>query len=266
MGQVFKTSRSSIRAGNVNDRFVYLLESENPEIRLAKTLRDFLAVVGFSSIFPNFNNIRVGTVHPFAILLAQDVLGEKQTVNIFPSITIVDSTMQEDAEVLGDEYISAMFSRERIAELDGYRQAKRVFVSDEGWEKVNSYLSENEEIFGVTRQYHTQHTIDFNIWSGNKEVTSFLFDSVCHFVTQTRDELHLRYGLDMAGIQGRRSGDINLDFGKILYGANVSMGMSFNQRATMFDVSVVDITSIDTQTLPQYFTLGAVHNGETSNE
>lgn len=257
MGKVFKTSRAYVRPAQANERFVYLLEAENPEKIFARELRNFLRTVGFSQLFSNFDNIRVGTVHPFSILLAQEVLGKESKRNVFPAITVSDSTMQEDAEVLGDEYSVAVWSEEDIVNMGGYRDAKKVFCSDDGWARILEMVSTNGKIIGVTRQYHTSHSIDFNIWSGNKEVTSFLFDMVAHFVTQSRIDLHNNAGYDLSGIQGRRSGDINLDFGSLLYGANVTVSLAFNHRATIFDTSVFSIESIDVTTLPTYFTLGS---------
>lgn len=258
MAQTFKSSRSIVRSANANQRFVYVLDSENPEIRLAQELRDFLQTVGYSSIFPNFDNIRVGTIHPFALLLAQDVLGQSQNVNVFPSITIGDGNLSEDAQVLADDYRQEVFTQAEISTLDGFRQASEVFVSDDGWAKIQERVGVAGEIIGIVRRYHTQHSIDFNLWSENKEVTSFLFDMVCHFVSQKRIDIH-NAGLDMSGITGRRSGDINLDFGMLLYGANVSVSVAMNHEAVLFDTGVDTIGEIDTQTLPTYFKLGAIH-------
>lgn len=259
MAQVFKTSRSIVRPANENQRFVYVLDSENPEIKLAQELRDFLQTIGYSSIFPNFDRIRVGTVHPFAILLAQDVLGQSQNVNVFPSVTISDGNLSEDAQVIADDYRQEVFTQSEIAVLDGFRQAGEVFVSDEGWARIQNAVNTVGQIVGIVRRYHTQHSIDFNLWSENKEVTSFLFDMICHFVSQKRIDLH-NEGLDMSGITGRRSGDINLDFGMLLYGANVTVSVAMNHEAVLFDIGANLIEEIDTQSLPTYFTLEAVND------
>jgi len=258
MSKIYKTVRAVITPAVVNQRYVYVLDSENPEVLLARVLRDFLETMGYSEIFPNFDNIRVGTIHPFAILLAQDVLNQTRNTNIFPSITIADSTISEDAVILGDDYAAFSFSAEEIAVLDGYRQAGAVFVSDSGWQKIQDQIIASGEIIGIRKRYHTQHSMDFNIWAENKEVTSFLFDMVCHFVTQKRVDVHNDQGIDMAEISGRRSGDINLDFSMLLYGANVRVQASMNHEATLFDTGVSTIADIDTQTLPEYFTMQGV--------
>jgi len=254
MSKVFKTIRAQIKPAVVNQRFVYVLDSENPETLLARQLRDFLATMGYSEIFPNFDKIRIGTIHPFAILLAQQVLEQPQNVNVFPSVTIADSSMEEDAMILGDDYFAVAFTAEDIAKLDGYRQAGAVFASDAGWQKILSQVTSNGEVIGIRRRYHTQHPMDFNVWSENKDITSFIFDMICHFITQKRIDIHNQEGIDLAGVSGRRSGDINLDFGMLLYGANVRVQASMNHEATLFDTGIESIAEIDTQTLPKYFT------------
>jgi len=252
--KVYKTSRANIRSADKNQRYVYLLDSENPEKMLARTLRDFLETMGYSELYPNFDNIRVGTIHPFAILLAQEVLGQKQQTSIFPSITVADSSAQEDAQMLGDDYEALVFTVEDMAVIDGYRQAGAFFVSDSGWTKIQERLTSAGNIIGIKRRYHTQHSIDFNIWADNKEITSFIYDMTGHFITQKRVDIH-NDGIDLAGMSGRRSGDINLDFGMLLYGANIRVEASMNHEAVLFDTGVNTISEINTQALPQYFTL-----------
>ena len=234
---------------------MYALDSDNPEKLLSSVLRDFLETMGYSELFPNFDNIRVGTIHPFAILLAQEVLGQSQNVNIFPSITVADSTAQEDAQVMGDDYVALVFTKEDMAVIDGYRQAKELFIADNGWTKIQERLVSSGNVIGIRRRYHTQHSIDFNIWADNKKITSFIYDMVGHFISQKRVDIHNDQGIDLAGMSGRRSGDINLDFGMLLYGANVRVQASMNHEAVLFDTGVDTISEIDTKTLPQYFTL-----------
>ena len=255
MNQIYKTSRAVIVSADKNQRYIYALDSDNPENLLSNVLRDFLETMGYSEIFPNFDNIRVGTIHPFAILLAQEVLGQNQNVNIFPSITVADSTAQEDAQILGDDYVALAFTKEDMAVVDGFRQAGELFISDSGWAKIQERLVSSGNVIGIRRRYHTQHSINFNIWADNKKITSFLYDMVGHFVSQKRVDIHENQGIDLAGMSGRRSGDINLDFGMLLYGANVQVQASMNHEAVLFDTGINTISEINANALPQYFTL-----------
>lgn len=252
--QTFKTSRAHIVPLTPNQTQVYVLDAQNPESILAKILRAFFEEMGYSEIFPNFDRLRVGTVHPFSVLLAQEILEQPKSNNLFPSVTVADSSASEDSPTLGDEYDSIVFYPSDIAKLDGYRQSKEVFVSDTGWAKVLSTIQEKGQIVGIKRTYTTRNQINFNIWSDNKDITSFLFDMVCHFLMQKKGSIHRDQDIDIGAISGRRTGDINLDFGMLLYGGNVEVNIQMDHTAVLFDTLVGSIEEIDTTTLPEYFT------------
>ena len=251
---ISKSSRSVIRNADFNQRYVYMLDSQNPETVLSNELRLFFEMIGYSEIFPNFDRLRVGVVHPFAILLSQEILEQPKSTNVFPSVTVADSSATEDQTTLGDELTSLVFTSQHIAALDGYRQAKEVFVSSTGWQKITDAVSTVGHIIGVKKTYSTRHTMDFNIWSENKDITSFLFDMVCHFMVQKRIDIHQKHNIDITQLSGRRTGDINLDFGMLLYGANVSVNVVMDHEAVLFDTMVRKIEDIDVKTLPQFFT------------
>jgi hypothetical protein len=254
---IYKTSRAVIRPADFNQRYIYVLDSENPETRLSEELKRFIEEVGFSSIYSNFSNVTVGNIHPFAILLSQEVLGVAQSTNLFPSITISDSTMDESEEVMSDDYAAIVFTPEDIVVVFGYREAGDIFVSDEGVTKIQEKIDTAGKIIGIKRRFRSRHTLDFNIWSDNKEITSFLFDTICHFVKQKRPEFHV-HGMDLGTLNGRRSGDINLDFGTLLYGANIRTDMNKEHVSVVFDTGISSISELDTKTLPNYFDLGGV--------
>jgi len=258
-GQTYKTSRSYIIPAEANQRLIYVLDSQNPETILAKILRTFFEEMGYSEIYPNFNSLRIGTVHPFAILLAQEVLEQPKSTNLFPSITVADSNASEDTQTLSDGYAPLVFYPEDIANLDGYRQAKEVFVSDTGWQKIKDTVAANGHVIGIKRTYTTRNTMDFNIWSDNKDITSFLFDMVCHFLIQKKADIHNTQDIDIGTVSGRRTGDINLDFGMLLYGGNAQTSILMDHTAVLFDTSIKSISEIDVKTLPEYFTLEAVN-------
>lgn len=253
--QVYKTSRASIRPSAVNQRYAYVLDSQNPEAILADEMRDFFATMGYSEIYPNFDSIRIGSIHPFSILLAQEVLDQPRKVNVFPAVTIADSSTEEDVEALANDYEALVFTASDVAKLEGYRAAGDVFVSDTGWAAIQNKANADGKIIGIKRSYQTRHSIDFNIWTENKDITSFLFDMVSHFVVQKRTDLHNKYGIDLGRLSGRRTGDINLDFGMLLYGANVQALADMPHEAVLFDISLTTIDQIDTGTLPEYFSL-----------
>jgi len=253
--KLFKTVNAQIVPEDINQKTIYVLDSTNPEVILVKAIRKFMEGIGFSSIYPNFDNIRISTVHPFAMLLAQDVLDTPKLSNMFPSITVGDSSTDEDAELVGDGIVALVFKPEDIASLEGRIFQKELFVSDSGLAKIKSTVDSKGYIVGIKKNYHTTHTIDLNIWTENKEVTSFIFDMLSHFVTQERTAIG-DLGITLGAISGRRSGDINLDFGMLLYGGNLRVTASMNHESVAFDTGAETISDVDTMTLPSYFVLG----------
>jgi len=260
--QIYKTSRAVIRVLDENQRYVYALDSQNPEKILIKELKNFFTLMGYSEIYPNFDKIRIGSIHPFSIMLAQEVLEQPKSTNMFPSVTIADSSLNEDVETLGNEYDAIVFTPENLVKLGGYRDAGEVFISESGWTKLQAHIDSNSEVIGIKKSYNTQHSLDFNIWTENKDITGFLFDMVCHFITQKRADIHNRYSIDMSRLSGRRTGDINLDFGMLLYGANVQVTATMPHESVLFDTTISSLATIDIKTLPTYFTLEGVSFGE----
>lgn len=236
--RTYKTSRAVICPADNTMRTVYALDAQNPETVLAHELRAFTEQMGYSEIFPNFDRLRIGVVHPFAIILAQEVLEQPKTTGIFPSITIADSNASEDSPVLSNDIVSFMYTAQEVAVLDGYRQAKEIFISDHGWARILDTVKTKGSIAGTKRSYRTRNTVNLNIWSENKDVTSFLYDTVGHFLTQRRQAIHSQYAIDIGAISGGRTGDINLDFGMLLYGANIQVGITMLHEAVLFDTAV----------------------------
>jgi hypothetical protein len=249
---LYKTSRSYIKSSDPSVNLVYVVDSYNPEQTLAEKLNEYLNKLGYSSIFPNFSSIRVGTIHPFALLLAQEVFSQSKKTDVFPSITVSDSSSEDDSQTLGESFEEIVIGAEGFAELDGYRQAGVIYASDDGWSKLKTKIGSDGFIVAHKWRYYSQHSFDFNIWSDNKAVTSFLFDMVRQFISSARRELHIanEYAIDLGNASGRRSGDINLDFGSLLYGANYTVQASTNHATMVFDISETKIASVNTQSLP----------------
>lgn len=254
--QTYKTVRAQIVPEEVNQSTVYILDAVNPETVIAKELRLFFETMGYSEIFPNFDRIRIGTVHPFSILLAQEVLEQPRSTNMFPSITVADSNTTEDSPTLGNEYASVVFNAQDIATLDGYRQAKDLFISDTGWAKIQEAISITGQVVGIKHTYTTRNSININIWSDNKDITSFIFDMVGHFLIQKKIDMHRQYDIDFGAISGQRTGDINLDFGMLLYGSNIEVPVQMDHTAVKFDIASGVISEVDVSTLPEFIVGG----------
>lgn len=255
MSSIYKTSRAQIQTTTGN-RPIRIVEYENPEEILAKALKDYFLEIGFSASYPNFGDIRISSVHPFALLLFADVMGQKLNTNVFPSITISDSTDNEAFHelALGEERI--VMDGADIAKIKGYVDTGQVFISDEAMTRLENAIANGGKVVGVKKQYRATHSFDFNIWTENKDVTSFIYDLVKQCLIMKITDLH-NLGIDFQGdMSGRRSGDINLEFGKLLYGANVRASGAIVQGCMIVDLPLGEIMKIDTKTYPEYHNPG----------
>jgi len=244
----YKTSSAEV-IRQTDNRIINIVEILNPEIALVSILQRYLARLEFSDIYEHFGNVRVSTVHPFALLLAAEVLNTPEPVHLFPSITIADSSENEEDSTLSRNRKDYMLERADLERLITARDEGKLLISD-----ANITALRNAEYrYAVHHTYISQHTINMNIWADNKEVTSDLYDLVKLCIVDNMGELRGR-GISVNGkISGQRTGDVNLDFGQILFGANVSVPVSIQTGVMNVDITIR--TLVDGTIDPNYHIL-----------
>lgn len=223
---------------------------ENPEDVLAEYLKPYLEEIGFSSMFPKFKSVRVGSVHPFALFLYSQVGGDVNLNNLFPSITISDTSENDGSlDTLGHERYHTTLSRETWEHFKYYRNNNMgIWISDENVANIDAAFGVIDPLPVVELRYQEAHNIDFSIWADNDNISSFLFDVVKRFLKEKAVQLQNDKGYVLTGnVSGRRSGDINVDFGRLLYGANVSASMNVPQSGLEIDVTVGTIEKVNVQ-------------------
>lgn len=205
-------------------RTIRVLDFENPEVVLANKLRQFIIEVGYAEIMPHFQNLRIHTVHPFAMLLYQSSIGEQLSMDMFPSITVADSTDSQTSQTLSFEESDFPLREPDVAHIRSLKEQQKVWIGDTNISRLESAVADGSEVMAKSYRFQETHQIDFNIWTENKDVTSFLFDLVKAFIYQYRNHLYTENSIALhGGVQGRRSGDINVDFERLLYGSNVTV-------------------------------------------
>ena len=248
---IHKTSSAYVIKSAENS-IIRVLEYLNPEVFWPQLLRAYFLEVGWSSMYPNFSTLRIGAVHPFALLLFQDVMGQKLDLSIFPAITITDSNDSEVYDTLGRNVSMNMYDGADIAKIKAGKTSKQFLISDENMTKLETAVTGDEKIAGKRTSFRANHTVDLTIWSDNKDLTSILYDAVKQFILASMSLLH-KSGFDIQNpVSGRRSGDINVEFGKLLYGASVTVPTVIDISTMEFDVSTEAIVNIATD--PEYHT------------
>jgi len=241
------TNITATVAGNPAYIPIVIAEFHNPETTIKKRLDSFLRKIDFATVFPNFGNIRVTNIHPFAMFLFQEISGIDYDFSLLPSICVADSSDYENIQFLGheDEDVEITPSvwallKQSIATTD---IANALITSSTNVDRIDAALLVGTTIIGKKKTIISDHQIDLNIWSDNKEITGTLYDACKLFALNENTNLR-EDGIESLGsITGKRSGDINLDFGHILYGANVTLPCKLTM--SVMEISLVDRPIID---------------------
>lgn len=250
MASQHKSSNAEIRRPAAT-QLIRIVEYTNPEKVFPKYLQQYFLEIGFSSLYPNFKNLRIGAVHPFALLLFQDVNGQKLDTGVFPSITVSDTSDTEIDDELGRGYNEFQIDSSGLAKILGAVDQGKLILSDENRTRLEAAVADGATVKAVKHNYRSGHNIDLNIWSENKDLTSLIYDLVKHWVIGNIQMLHDE-GIDVVNtVSGRRSGDINVEFGRILYGANVTVPATIETANLLIDLPYGAIQTINNDSIYQ---------------
>lgn len=238
MSSLFLGSYAQVKSSH---HYIWIIEMFDPELSLMPRMRDYFGEIGYSSLNPNFQNIRIGNIHPFALLRLQEVLGNKLDASIFPSITIANTSAVESMEVLAKDGHEEVITTAMFAKMLIEMQKGTLVCSDEGIAALQSKLASDGSFIATKFTYFTQETIDANIWTENKDMTSLIFDLTKLFFIGNVDILK-EDNFDLSGgMSGRRSGDINTELGMLLYGANVEVSAKLQLSCMRIDTDIQNI-------------------------
>ena len=245
-----ETQYTTINAtvGQTTAKNPVIYQYTNPEIILTNLILEYMGKVGFDSILPNFQHVRVGAEHPFALFLYNDENGQEYDFNILPSITITDSGEDETLDTLGIGYEPQTVDAKYVAYLSGQlfnASTNNGFLvtSSSNITNLQNAVANGTVLSGTKRWMTQRHSIDLEIWAENKNVSALLFDLVNTFILDYMDQMH-DLGIDFTSIGGRRSGDFNLDYGRLLYGASITFNALIRIATVEVNMETVDITSI----------------------
>ena len=159
----------------------------------------FLTELDFYTMYPNFPSIRVGAIHPFATLLFQEVMGQQYDLTVFPSITVSDSEDHQSDYELGEDFETFSINPVEWTQFKGDIQQGLILTSEANVAKVDAKMASTEFVTAVRRHIRKTHNIDFNIWAGNKDLVSTIYDILGSFFVAYTDILH-KNGYDVEEI------------------------------------------------------------------
>lgn len=202
--------------------------------------------VHFKDIYPNFGNIRVSSVHPFSILLEQQIIGTgKVPTNLFPSVTLIENISNRNPELPHlSERKDVEITDAEVADITANRD--KYIISDADLAILVTATSEGGTVWADGIESYIRGSFIAEIWSENMEVKNRLFDLVRNFLMgiwkyAILESENLRIS---DSIQGERSGLYNYDFGKVLYGSTMSFEVDYAVMQYKLDTDVDALTGI----------------------
>lgn len=254
--QLYKTSNAWI-VPPAAKRPVWLVEAGNPEVVLVRLLREFFLETDFAGMYDgNFGNVRVDVIHPFAMLLFQDIQGQKFNLDVFPSVTISDTVENEDFVTIGREFERIVLDAQSVEELIGHANNGQIIASTAALTRLRAAVATGE-LVADKGSYTGTHRIDFNIWGDNRDVVSDIYDMIKLCINTQRGYLH-EQGISIVGnLDGRRAGDINVEFGMLLFGGNITVPCVVTggaMKVSMDSYGIIATVDTQTQVYPDYHT------------
>jgi hypothetical protein len=157
---------------------------------------------------------------------------------------VSDTSDSETDDLLARGQENYQLNAEMLATILGAVQTGALLLSDENKATLQTATANGGTVNAVKINHRATHSIDLNIWSENKDLTSLIYDLVKQFIMGNLYAL-LQQGLTIHGsISGRRSGDINLEFGQLLYGANIVVPAVIDTATMVIDTPVGAINHI----------------------
>lgn len=222
---------------------VVVTDLMSPETAVESYLKEYLVRTGFSSKYPNFKTVRVGTAHPLVILAFQMLSDQPASVELFPSVTVSYGQETEAAPLLGRGSSDVLLDYDAVHRIRMLRDAGRYFVSDANLDRLEAAVAANGQVMGfqVMTTWEGQLTLD--IWSENRTVVVLLYDLIRGFLPAYKDRLGA-LGFSVATLQGTGALQVNIEFGKLLYGASVMSQMSVSGITQVLEIPLQTIESV----------------------
>jgi hypothetical protein len=195
--------------------------------------------VKIQEIFPNFGALRIDETHPAAILNVAEISGKPAPGNIFPSITV---------NTVEDSLTTPLLNYERniveITEQWALEQLTNPMVLKSQAQALYDYIhTATDKVFGVANIDRIHERLLFAIWSENRTVLKTIYAHLRAFVHQSRT-LFEDLGLQNISMSGTPAGLYNLDWGKLLYGAELSADVDRQQTYVYVNTAWASIKDV----------------------
>ena len=215
------------------------------DVLLSSLQKHLVDEVHFEAIYANFGNVRVSAVHPFAILLEQQISGSTKRINLFPSVTLIENISNKNPALpLLIQYQDVVVAAAEVADITNNRD--KYIISDADLAALVALTEDEKTVNAKGTVTYIRGNFIAELWSENLKVKNRLFDVVRNFVLGVwRFTLLENYDIKLSEtIEGERSGIYNYDFGKVLYGATLKFDADYSSIQYQVDTALADLTGV----------------------
>lgn len=226
-------------------KYIINIVPDVEDILLGSLQKHLIGEVHFKDIYANFGNVRVSAVHPFAVLLEQQILGSTSKVSLFPSVTLIENVNAKNPSVPHlAQYQNVVVAAAEVADITNNRE--KYIISDTDLAALDAATQGENYINAIGTVTHIRGNFIAEIWSENLKVKNRLFDVVRNFLLGVyRYTLVENHDVKLSeDVQGEKSGIYNYDFGKVLYGAVLKFDADYVIIQYEADTGLSDITGI----------------------
>lgn len=239
---------------------VPLLSADTTRRQLVRDLDNFFRKeMGFKKLYnDNFSDMRVSEIHPFAVAIFNLDNGKEVPQNLFPSVTVsrVEESQHQKSPIGNPQFTEV--TAELIQEYKDL--GKERIISEEQLKKIEdafSLLEEGDRMNLETYVDIEKYSIIYTLWTDNFDVKEQVYDAIKHYV-RARVQFFTDLGMNEISWTGDRDGLYNMDFGKLLYGATVTMRVSQG-----FAEQVIDLEKVrDPEVVAKIWEITSVQPGD----
>jgi hypothetical protein len=217
---------------------------------LVEELQKFLGPDGidFGAIYPNFPAVRISEITPFAFLVDQKMNGtEVHQVNLFPSVTLAHTNERKpeggDFPVLTENF---KFTSAEMADI--VANPKRYEIKPAAVSALAAATSApGSYVWGKATATHRRFTLALDLWDAVHELKNVLYDIVMAWLTSDiRNTLDDTYNVKLweNQITGNKTGIYNYDFGRILYGAALTIPVDYPVQTIVVDTETLEVSEV----------------------
>lgn len=204
---------------------------------LRTAITGYFSDLRWSALYTNFPSINVSNDHPF-----ERLLDGSEDNTLFPAITIVSNT---DGEIPN---ASKGWETAELddGDLDGFDNLSW-HVSDDALSDLRGALAEHKKVYGLSHSTVWRDSVSCEIWTENMQIKNDIYSLLLgYFTGPTIMEFKQATGVVIPTntVKGQRSGYYNYDFGRVLYGARISLEADYPILQAVYDTTIEDLAEI----------------------